>query len=149
MTDRLGHLLLVTLRCLRPNRPLSALAQRPGDLDRFAAQHQLRRLEENFVLGGADLAFDDVDGQVFATQEARDAVPDARGALAGVHATQRDERRARRPGARLSRHVRVVRRAGGRLGQPDGVGMGGPGGSYFSGFSGSSGGGVFMAGRLR
>ena len=100
--------------------------------------------EVNLVLGEADLALDDVDSQVLATQESRDAVPDARGALLGIHATQRDERRGRRPG-RLSR--RVVRRAGGRLGQPDGVGMGGAGGSGHLGSGSSSGLGFVMPGR--
>src|SRR5437870_2045282 len=37
----------------RPDRPLRALAQLPRDRDRFAGQHQPRRVEQDFVLCGA------------------------------------------------------------------------------------------------
>jgi hypothetical protein len=60
--------------------------QLPRDLDRLARKHELRGLEPNRALRGADLGLDDVDGQILllATDQAGDAIPDARRALVGV-----------------------------------------------------------------
>ncbi len=46
-----------------------------------------RGLEQYLVRRRADLGLDDLDGQVFllAADESRDSLPDARGALVGVH----------------------------------------------------------------
>jgi len=63
-------------RAFRPDRPLRPLAQLPRDRDPFAGQHQPRRVEQDLVLCGADLALDDVDGKILAVQQAGDAVPD-------------------------------------------------------------------------
>jgi len=43
------------------------------DLDRLAAEHEPRGLEKHFVLGGSDLALDDVDGQILCSRLTRPA----------------------------------------------------------------------------
>jgi len=50
---------------LWPNRPLRTVTELSGDLDRIAAEHEPRGVEQGFVLGGADLRLDDLNGQVF------------------------------------------------------------------------------------
>jgi len=47
---------------LWPNGPLGAVTELPGDLDRIATKHEPRGVEQDFVLGGADLGLDDLNG---------------------------------------------------------------------------------------
>ena len=70
----------------RPDRSRGALAKLPSELDRFTgAEHHSCGVEQHLVLRGADLRFDDLDGEFCAAHKAGDAVPDRRGALVGVH----------------------------------------------------------------
>ena len=48
----------------RPDDPFCSLPQPPGDLDRVAAKHKPRDLEEQLVLDRPDLRLDDLDGQI-------------------------------------------------------------------------------------
>jgi len=68
--------LLVRAHVARPLGRIvrSALvAQLSRDLDRLAAEHEPRGLEKHFVLGGSDLALDDVDGQILCSRLTRPA----------------------------------------------------------------------------
>ena len=109
-TARRKRELSLLLFWLRSDRPLGALEELPGNLDRLAGQHQLRRIEENFLLPGGDLSLDNLDGQVFllSINQPGDAIPDTDRTLVGVHAVHASQRRWRASGVCGSVHGRML-----------------------------------------
>jgi hypothetical protein len=70
---------------LRADRALGLVPEVPRDLDRLAAQHQPRGLQEHLMLRRSDLSLNDLDGEILPTQQPGHAVPHTRRALVGIH----------------------------------------------------------------
>src|SRR5262249_335659 len=66
----------------RPDDLLCPLPQLPADIDRFAAEHESRGLEQHLVLRRPNLGLDDLDEvSLLAADQAGDPIPAAHGAF--------------------------------------------------------------------